>query len=326
MKSSAKQRQTKVYRTHSPKGGVNMSQPHQRTSVLLMVLLLFSVVAFVIAFAKPATTVSYAEPQNPDQVEVIPASNIATSTDVLRGLPPAPGSLGGVREKKRIHLNPNIEVSLGPAPKDPVLQSSVAPRRSPRSRRGPRLRRETPVPGKSIEGIGADFTGPQGSFSVHGAPPDTSGAVGEAQFVQWGNESFAVFNKTTGAVEVGPQPGNRLFQSLGGHCASANDADPEVQYDKIAKRWVLSQFAVSNGFSQCVAVSTTPDATGTYHLYEFTYPAFDDYPKVGVWPDGYYVTFNMFNSQDRFMGSRVCAYDRKKMLQGLPATQQCFQL
>ena len=60
------------------------------------------------------------------------------------------------------------------------------------------------------------------------------------------------------------------------------------------------------------------DATGTYHLYEFPYPAFNDYPKMGVWPDGYYVSFNVFNAQDRFIGSRVCAYDRKKMLQGRP--------
>src|SRR5205085_8394735 len=48
--------------------------------------------------------------------------------------------------------------------------------------------------------------------------------------------------------------------------------------------------------------------------------------KMGVWSDGYYVTFNMFNSQDKFTGSRVCAYDRAKMLSGQPATQQCFQL
>ena len=160
---------------------------------------------------------------------------------------------------------------------------------------------------------------------VETAPPDTSGAVGDTQFVQWVNAAFAVFNKNTGAKELGPIKGNRLFAKLGGNCARDNDGDPVVQYDKIARRWMLSQFAVSSGFSQCVAVSTTPDATGTYHLYEFTYSAFDDYPKVGVWPDGYYVTFNMFEG-DRFIGSRVCAYEREKMLKGQAAKQQCVQL
>lgn len=301
-----------------------MSNRKRSSLTFISLLLLLSAIVFVVA-SNRKTTASRVPPQE-GQVEVIPATKSGTSTESLRGIPPAPVSLGGVREKKRIRLNPNVEVSLGPAPKDPVLQATVRRARPAKTKKAKKKAPEMAVPGKSIEGIGANFSGPQGSFSVHGAPPDTSGAVGDTQFVQWVNESFAIFNKTTGAVEAGPIPGNRLFRSLGGHCANANDGDPVVQFDKIARRWVLSQFAVSNGFSQCVAVSTTPDATGTYHLYEFTYNAFDDYPKVGVWPDGYYVTFNMFNSQDRFIGSRVCAYDRQRMLKGLPATQQCFQL
>src|SRR5204862_157286 len=131
----------------------------------------------------------------------------------------------------------------------------------------------------------------------------TPGAVGETQVVQGVNKSFAVFDKNAGKALVEPIAGHKLFNKLGGTCAKDNDGDPVVVFDKFARRWVLAQFAVSSGFSQCVAVSTSPDATGTYHLYEFTYPAFDDYPKIGVWSDGYYVTFNMFNSQDRFIGS-----------------------
>lgn len=301
-----------------------MSKRNRLPLTILILLVLSATLLFEVPSYGPSRANLFS---SQDQgVEVVPASANITSTEPLRGMPPAPVSLAGVREKKRIRLNPNVLVSLGPSPRDPALQSSVTPRRATRRRRARSARRETPVPGRSIEGIGSDFTGPQGSFSVHGAPPDTSGAVGDTQYVQWVNESFAVFNKTTGAVELGPVPGNRLFKPLGGNCSRDNDGDPVVQFDKIARRWVLSQFAVTSGFSQCVAVSTTPDATGTYHLYEFKYPAFDDYPKVGVWPDGYYVTFNMFNAQDRFIGTRVCAYDRQKMLRGLPASQQCVQL
>jgi hypothetical protein len=262
--------------------------------------------------------------QDPEQVEVIAASRIATSTEPLRGMPPPTVSLGAVRTKKPIRLNPNVLVSLGPARRDPVLQSSVS-RRRPASR-ARRARAQRPVPGKNLEGIGAGFRGPQGEFSVETSPPDTSGAVGTTQYVQFVNGAFAVFNKSTGAVELGPVPGNVLWKRLGGNCAVNNDGDPLVQFDKIAGRWVLSQFSVNNGFSQCVAVSTSADATGTYHLYEFPYPALNDYPKMGVWPDGYYVSFNVYNAQDRLIGPRACVYDRKKMLQGLPATQQCFQL
>ena len=76
----------------------------------------------------------------------------------------------------------------------------------------------------------------------------------------------------------------------------------------------------ATGYWQCVAVSATSDATGAYSLYAFgPYSQFNDYPKMGVWSDGYYVTFNMFTST--FQGAKVCAYDRASMLAGSPATQ-----
>ena len=72
-------------------------------------------------------------------------------------------------------------------------------------------------------------------------------------------------------------------------------------------------------FFQCVAVSTTPDPTGTYNRYQFSYTAFNDYPKMGLWPDGYYTTYNMFPN-NTFAGAKICAFDRAKMLTGAAAT------
>src|SRR5262249_12148439 len=107
-----------------------------------------------------------------------------------------------------------------------------------------------------------------------------------------------------------------------------NDGDPIVQYDKLASRWIFTQFSVSTTpYLQCVAVSTTSDATGTYNRYAFSYGnQFPDYPKLGVWPDAYYISFNIFNNGVQFAGAKVCAYDRTSMLAGAAATQQCFQL
>ena len=157
-----------------------------------------------------------------------------------------------------------------------------------------------------------------------------SGAVGATQYVQWVNESFAVFNKSTGAIAAGfPKTGNTLWSGFGGGCETNNDGDPIVQYDKAANRWVMTQFSVTTlPYLQCVAVSTTSDATGTYNRYAFSYgnTQFPDYPKLGVWPDAYYISFNIFNNGTTFAGSKVCAYDRASMLSGAAATQQCFQL
>ncbi|WP_208614665.1 hypothetical protein, partial [Streptomyces regalis] len=55
----------------------------------------------------------------------------------------------------------------------------------------------------------------------------------------------------------------------------------------------------------------------------------NDYGKLSVWPDGYYVTYNMFTAgpQPRTgLGSKVCALDRARMLTGAAATQQCFDV
>src|SRR5438067_6900166 len=141
--------------------------------------------------------------------------------------------------------------------------------------------------GLTFEGVGVGLLG----FSPSSNPPDVEGRVGSTQYVQWNNTSFAVFNKTTGALIYGPVAGNTLFQSLGGACASHNDGDPVVAYDIMSGRWILSQFvvgAVPSASHQCIAVSQTQDASGAYHLYDFVTDTtnFVDYPKIGVWPDG----------------------------------------
>jgi hypothetical protein len=170
-------------------------------------------------------------------------------------------------------------------------------------------------------------------FAPNAAPPDTNLSVGATQVVQWVNESFAVFSKT-GTLLAGPTAGNTLFQALGAAhpCAVNNDGDPIAQYDKAANRWVLTQFSVTNGSSlgywQCVAVSASSDATGSYNVYAFNYGTtqFIDYPKLAVWNNAYYITYNVFNNGATFAGPKLCAFDRTSMLTGAAATQICFQL
>ncbi|HEX9037436.1 MAG TPA: hypothetical protein VF808_10645 [Ktedonobacterales bacterium] len=194
---------------------------------------------------------------------------------------------------------------------DPVVQSSTP---------GPLV---GTTAGLSFNGIGD--TSNTSSNPCNCAPPDTNGAVGSTQFVQFVNTAFAVYNKSNGALTLGTTAGNSLWSGFGGGCETNNDGDILVQYDKLANRWVLSQFSVSTTpYLQCVAVSTTSDATGTYNRYSFVEPNFNDYPKLGIWSDGYYFSFNMFNGNS-FVGARACAFDRANMLNGAAATQVCFQ-
>jgi hypothetical protein len=223
--------------------------------------------------------------------------------EMLRSYRPAPYRKHEAEPRRPIPLPAGLQ-SLA---EDPVLQPATSG--------------FSPQVGLSFEGIGDGQYG----FTVEYAPPDTNGAVGATQYVQWVNTYLAVFDKHTGGLLAGPMPGNVLWSGFGGGCENNNDGDPIVVYDKLANRWVLSQFSVSTTpYLQCIAVSTTPDATGTWRRYSFQYSYFDDYPKMGVWPDGYYETFNMFLG-NTFVGSDACAYDRISMLSGASATQVCFQ-
>ena len=170
--------------------------------------------------------------------------------------------------------------------------------------------------------------------SARVAPPDTTGDVGPNHYVQWVNLRYAIYTLTRDAnnqingfnlVPGFPKNGNVIWQGFGGRCQSDNDGDPIVQYDQLADRWVLTQFAVSSTpYTQCVAVSTSPDPTGTYFRYAFSYDrSFNDYPKMGVWPDAYYITYNMFRNGRSFTGNTVCAFERDKMLIGATARQAC---
>jgi hypothetical protein len=171
----------------------------------------------------------------------------------------------------------------------------------------------------NFDGMGSGFP----NFTVDSAPPDPNGDVGPNHYVQIVNTAIAVFDKQGGLL-FGPVPTNTLWSGFGGDCEATNDGSGLVKYDRMADRWVVSQFSVTgSAFLECVAVSTTPDPTGSYARYAFAYNAVNDSPKMAIWPDAYYFTFNMFINTG-FAGAKVCAYDRAAMLAGHRPTQQCF--
>ncbi|HEX9013396.1 MAG TPA: hypothetical protein VF813_07765, partial [Anaerolineaceae bacterium] len=100
----------------------------------------------------------------------------------------------------------------------------------------------------------------------------------------------------------------------------------------LAGRWVLSQFAFgvdsSNNplapFYQCIAVSQTGDPAGSYNLYAFLWGnTLNDYAKLGVWSDGYYMSANQFNG-NTFVGVGVAAFERSRMLTGAASPQMVY--
>jgi len=224
----------------------------------------------------------------------------------LRDLPPSPPG-AGIQEE--IPLRRPHAPKSKPFNPDPVLQTTAPASVGPAISLG-------------FLGLGVGFP----SFNVQAAPPDANIAVGATQIVEWVNESLAVFDKS-GNLLLGPIAGNAPWAGFGGPCETNNDGDPVIQYDKAANRWVATQLSESTGAPlQCVAVSKTTDATGAWFQYAFPMPLAPDYTKLGVWPDAYYLSTNLFTGNS-FAGPLICALDRANMLLGQPArTAPCFQL
>ena len=211
-------------------------------------------------------------------------------------------------------VNPSIATSLLP---DPVVQRFTG----------------TPL----VPGSSRSFDGLDNASGV--LPPDTNGDVGPHHFFQTVNLSLAIYSKGTAttppALLYGPFGGSTLWNGFGGPCETHNNGDPVVMYDHLADRWFMSQLALPNlwfglaigPFYQCIAVSTTPDPTGSYHRYQFAFDKLNDYPKFGVWPDAYYMTINQFASGTlQWAGQGVIAIDRARMLAGQPASIVYFDL
>ncbi len=257
---------------------------------------------FVLLFLLPVSAPAEQVQRNPI---VIQATSQATTLLAFRDMTPVPWH-NSSKVMPRPGRAPQRHISLGP---DTLTQSKVLPQVGTTSL-------------LNFDGI----TAAQGGGFV---PPDTNASVGATQVVETVNVAYAVYNKTTGAQIMAPTNIQTLYAPLGGQCATGNLSDPEATYDKAAGRWLITMIAFNNSMSVnnlCVAVSTSSDATGTFHLYSFAFGAnLPDYPKLGVWPDAYYVTTNSFPNGGAFTGAETCALDRTKMLAGSTATMICFQ-
>jgi len=144
-------------------------------------------------------------------------------------------------------------------------------------------------------------------------PPDANGTVGHNYYMQTINIKYTIYDKTSGAVVAGPTALNQLFDGVTG--SGNNDGDPIILYDEDADRWLVTEISISGSGNDYIlmAVSTTNDPTGEWHKYSFSVSKVPDYPKFGIWRDGYYMGTNTSPGQD------IYVFERSKMLIGEPA-------
>jgi hypothetical protein len=191
-----------------------------------------------------------------------------------------------------------------PLQRDGALQSSFGP--------DGRFKLNIPAPLVVFEGV------PATNF----APPDNEGAVGPNDYVQIVNGGGVRIFAKDGTPRGPAFQLSTLFAGFDPPVSTNNNGDGLALYDRMANRWILSQFAFTSTttppYHQTIAVSKTSDPTGAYWAYDFITPGdeFPDYGKIGSWPDGYYFTDRQFTNGASYNGFGCIAFDRAKMLVG----------
>ena len=262
--------------------------------------------------APPAKAPSAGHAQLASQVAIVGRAVGFAETRPVRELMAQAGQADRELQEKNEEINElNMTIKRKPNPyappqRDGALQSSFG--------LDGRFKLNIPAPIVVFEGVAAN------GF----APPDNEGAVGPNDYVQIVNATkVQIFDKT--GVPRGPAFNlNTLFAAFEPPVSTNNNGDGLALYDRIANRWILSQFAFTTSsappYHQTIAVSKTGDPTGEYWAYDFITPGneFPDYGKIGSWPDGYYFTDRQFTDGVTYNGFGCFAFDRAKMLVGDP--------
>jgi len=174
--------------------------------------------------------------------------------------------------------------------------------------------------GRNQGTVDQNFAGIANTYGV--APPDTDGDVSQDHYFQMVNNGYAIWDKE-GNLLYGPVDNITLWDGFNGPWSNTNDGDPVILYDEYSNRWIATQFSLPQDpyFYELIAVSVTSDPLGEWYRYAFQFDNMPDYPKFGVWPDGYYFSTHQFGNGFT-AGMSIC--DRDAMINGDPDAEMVY--
>ena len=198
--------------------------------------------------------------------------------------------------------------------------------------------------GPSLPAAIQNFDGLNFNAWGSGFPPDTNGDVGTNHYIQTVNTAVGIYSKT--GTELCAFTFDAMFGNAtvptGTPCDANNNGDPVALYDAAADRWIVTDFAWTNNdngpYYECIAASKTNNpVTGGWWLYalradDAAHPWLNDYPKLGVWPDGIYMAANMYDCTSNcgggtsYEGSRAWALNRADLYSGAPLRAVVFDV
>ncbi|HHN93816.1 MAG TPA: hypothetical protein ENK17_03530, partial [Anaerolineae bacterium] len=270
-------------------------------------------------------------------IAVLLFARSAQTARAEEGFPPRPAargpfvSVGGLPSHRTLRDLPDLTAATSDAREIPQPDFPQSPSREPLS--PPKFRPVGPVAAPLPTALTAPTVTFAGLDFAHwgtGWPPDPNGDVGPDHYVQAVNNSIAVFDKSGHRLKAVTL--NDFFDGTGTPCDEYSKGDPIVLYDALADRWLISDmsWAYDTGpYYQCLALSADGDPLGEWYQWGYlvSYARWNDYSKLAVWDDGYYMTANMFQYFDSDeLNVRVFAFDRTAMLNGGPLRAVYFDL
>ena len=286
----------------------------KRTIPKFIVAAAFAVYPFC-AYAQKASEDTSVEPleapqsaASPGQATIAPSFALEQPNARLRS--PEQINATSIWPAPQAHLAP-FRPTMGTVA---YLAAKAAAERSPKASR-PEVSQPLapPVLKLSIEGVNQTTAG--GLF-----PPDTEGATGINHFVEVTNSHVDIYLKANGlrvkSVSLASFMGyftRTLF-------------DPRVVYDSTWNRWVITADAFPESATvqrYFIAVSTSPDPTGSFFIYNVNTTGFAgtnnfyDFPMVGMDQDAVLFTANIFSPSNVFLGPRLFAVAKARLYNGL---------
>jgi Fibronectin type III domain len=188
----------------------------------------------------------------------------------------------------------------------------------------------TQIPQLAANNVDASFTGidsfTEASIQAGSVePPDTQMAVGNTQIVEMVNQTGQVYDKTSHATIGANFSLKSLFNMASNYLAS----DPRILYDRSVERWYATMLGFdlsTNRSTVFLAVSSSSDATGVWHLYT-PYDGLGkntvdgsnllcDQPKLGYSADKITIACTDFDNASNFYGAIVIVASKSQAVAG----------
>jgi hypothetical protein len=183
--------------------------------------------------------------------------------------------------------------------------------------------------GAIVAGIGQNFTASTLRVDSFSLPPDSNGAAGPTNFVEFINGRYSVYNKTNGVrlqtfTDVGFWSGAGISIPSGWSVS-----DPRLVYDPTVQRWFAAAIDFDPTFTIntnrfLLAISASPDPTGVWKGVAIpTDPGgsnFGDFPTLGLDAQGVYLAANLFNTNGSMTADSLLSIPKADLLTATPST------